>query len=715
MFEDKLIERYEGNKKALDESMNLFRSLVNKEFGISGNDNSKAALSAILQFFKLDKSFVPDNIGSWEEVQDFLKAERIFCHKAKLEGKWWKNAVGPVLTRSKSGELVALIPSVFGYRRYYPQTGKKKKVNSKVCTDLEPDALNFFNSLPRKKLELKDLISFAIKSVPVGNYILVGLICIVAALLSLLVPVANKIMFSEVVPSGSVAGILPICMLLLGAGVSSVLFSLARNFILVRMKDKINATVQPALFGRLLSLPASFFRTRSASDLSARVLSANKLYQLFTSHLMGVLVGGVFSILYILVAFMYAREMLWVVTAVLIANVITYILLFKGYTKESEEKLEADVISQEFTFGALSGIHKVKNNRAEFRVYSQWLKRFCAAEHITARTPALLKIGGEIGKIICPLGFLAVWIVAARSKMLASDYMAFMSAFGMMEYAINALAAEIHNIAETVPVVKLTIPLLEEEPEVNKGHVLVSNITGSIDINHVTFSYASNSRKILDDVSLHIRSGENIGLVGASGCGKSTLMRIMLGFEKPSTGSVFYGQYNLESVNMGSLRQYVGYCPQAMQVFPGTIADNIRLAKPTATDEDVWEAARIASLDEDIKRMPLQMDTPVGEGGSGLSGGQCQRLLIARSVINRPKVLFFDEATAALDNITQHNVVQNLAKFGCTRISIAHRLSTIMDCDRIIVLDKGRIVEEGSPKELLEKQGFFYKLSIRQM
>lgn len=277
------------------------------------------------------------------------------------------------------------------------------------------------------------------------------------------------------------------------------------------------------------------------------------------------------------------------------------------------------------------------------------------------------------------------------------------------------MTGQMHTLAQTIPVVKLVMPLLDCEPEVNKDHILVSNITGSIDLNHVTFSYASNSRKILDDVSLHIRSGENVGLVGASGCGKSTLMRIMLGFEKPSVGSVFYGQYNLESVNMGSLRQYVGYCPQAMQVFPGTIADNIRLAKPTATDEEVWEAARIASLDEDIKRMPLQMDTPLGEGGSGLSGGQCQRLLIARSVINRPKVLFFDEATAALDNITQHNVVQNLAKFGCTRISIAHRLSTIMDCDRIIVLDKGKIVEEGSPKELFEKQGFFYNLSKRQM
>ena len=234
-----------------------------------------------------------------------------------------------------------------------------------------------------------------------------------------------------------------------------------------------------------------------------------------------------------------------------------------------------------------------------------------------------------------------------------------------------------------------------------------------IDLINVRKTYP-NGTVALDDVTLHIAPGENVGLVGGSGCGKSTLMRVMLGFEKPEYGSVFYAQYNVDNVNLGTLRQYLGYCPQTLQIFPGTIADNIRLAAPLSSDEEVWEAARIACIDEDIRRMPMQMETVLGEGGSGLSGGQCQRILIARSVINKPKVLFFDEATSALDNITQRKVMDNLREFGCTRVSIAHRLSTVMNCDRIVVLDKGRIVEDGSPEALLEQKGYFYKLCIRQ-
>ena len=301
-----------------------------------------------------------------------------------------------------------------------------------------------------------------------------------------------------------------------------------------------------------------------------------------------------------------------------------------------------------------------------------------------------------------------------EARKLVSDFVAFMSAFGVMQTTLFTLTTQLQNIAQVIPYIDLVKPILETEPEVKADTVPVDNISGAIDINHVSFRYDDKSPLILDDVSLHIPPGQNVGLVGSSGCGKSTLMRLMLGFEKPTSGSVFYGQYNLENVNMGSMRQFIGYCPQFMQVFPGTISENIRLAAPMASDEEVWEAARIASLDEDIRKMPLQMETTLGEGGSGLSGGQCQRLLIARAIINRPKILFFDDATSALDNITQKNVINNLSDFGCTRISIAHRLSTIMECDRVIALDKGKIIEDGTPQELMEKKGFFYKRSIRQ-
>lgn len=192
------------------------------------------------------------------------------------------------------------------------------------------------------------------------------------------------------------------------------------------------------------------------------------------------------------------------------------------------------------------------------------------------------------------------------------------------------------------------------------------------------------------------------------------MMRLMMGFEKPSSGSIFYDSYNLDTVNLNSLHKFTGYCPQETHIFPDTIMNNIKISSPLATEEEVWEAARIACIDEDICRMPAQMQTYLGEGGSGLSGGQCQRIMIARAVLSKPSIMFLDEATSALDNITQKKLVENLSTLKCTRISIAHRLSTIEHCDRILVLDKGEIVEDGTPEELMKKEGYFYRLAKRQ-
>lgn len=715
MFEDKIQERYEVNREALNSAMDLFQSMLGNNQSHMGSGSSQFAINAILQYFNLNNSLLTKELNSKEEIKRFLKLQGLFCHHVKLEGKWWKNATGPIITSDADNNLIALIPShSFGYQIVDPDTGRRKRLTSKSFEGLSTDGLNFFHFMSRGKLSTKEFLKYAVRSVPTVNYILAVIACAVATLLSLLVPVANKIMFSEVVPSGLTNGILPICGLLLGAGVSSVLFTIVRNIVVAMVRDKMNSNLQPALFARLLTLPSSFFRKHSSSDLSSRVLATNNIYQLLTNQLLSMMAASIFSVLYILIAFMYAKDMLALVTIIFVLYILIYVILIRKYSIEFADKIPNAVKTQDFTYGTITGIHKIKNNRAELRAYSQWAERYSKSEEITANTSFILRYGKIFGSAIFSFGNLFVWITAWRSNMAVSDFVAFMSAFGVMQTTLFTLTTQLQNIAQIIPYVNLLEPILETEPELNADSIPVSNITGAIDINHVSFRYDDKSPLILDDVSLHIPAGQNVGVVGSSGCGKSSLMRIMLGFEKPTSGSVFYGQYNLENVNMGSMRQYIGYCPQFMQVFPGTISENIRLAAPMASDEEVWEAARIASLDEDIRKMPLQMETTLGEGGSGLSGGQCQRLLIARAIINRPKILFFDEATSALDNITQKNVINNLADFGCTRISIAHRLSTIMECDRVIALDKGKIIEDGTPQELMEKKGFFYKLSIRQ-
>ena len=234
-------------------------------------------------------------------------------------------------------------------------------------------------------------------------------------------------------------------------------------------------------------------------------------------------------------------------------------------------------------------------------------------------------------------------------------------------------------------------------------------------MNDVSFRYSDDSPLVIDNVSLSIAPGEYVGIVGKSGCGKSTLMRLLLGFEKPLKGEIFYDNYDLAKVDKTSLRRKIGCCLQNGSLFTGDLFRNITITAPWSTHDDAWEALRMADMEKDVRRMPMGLHTVVVEGSGGFSGGQKQRLLIARALIGHPQIIFFDEATSALDNISQKQVSDNLDSLHCTRVVIAHRLSTIRHCDRIIVLDQGHIAEEGNFEELMAKKGLFYEMSLRQM
>jgi len=271
------------------------------------------------------------------------------------------------------------------------------------------------------------------------------------------------------------------------------------------------------------------------------------------------------------------------------------------------------------------------------------------------------------------------------------------------------------TMANVKPLFKLVQPIFEAVPETGAGKKQVVSLSGRIEVSNVTFRYTKDGPIVLNNISLRIEPGEYVAIVGRSGCGKSTLMRILLGFEKPESGAVYYDGYDLETLDLRSVRQCIGVDLQDGKLFSGDIFSNIIITAPWSTLEQAWEAARLAGLEEDIKAMPMGMHTLISEGSGGISGGQKQRILIARALVSKPKIILFDEATSALDNITQKHVATSLASLGCTRVVIAHRLSTVKECDRILVMDGGRIVEEGSYEELMARKGLFYELAARQI
>ena len=277
--------------------------------------------------------------------------------------------------------------------------------------------------------------------------------------------------------------------------------------------------------------------------------------------------------------------------------------------------------------------------------------------------------------------------------------------------AIAGFALQAANIK---PILEMAEPFLKETPEAAENKEIVTKISGTIELCNVYFRYGENMPYIVKDMSLKIHAGEYIAIVGRTGCGKSTLMRLLLGFEKPERGAIYYDNKDMKRLDLCSLRRKIGAVTQNGGLFQGDLFSNIVISAPELTLKDAWEAAEIAGIAEDIRAMPMGMQTMVSEGQGGISGGQRQRVMIARAVAPKPRLLLFDEATSALDNKTQKQVSEALDKMGCTRIVIAHRLSTIRKCDRILFLENGKILEDGSYEELIARGGHFAELVERQ-
>ena len=359
-------------------------------------------------------------------------------------------------------------------------------------------------------------------------------------------------------------------------------------------------------------------------------------------------------------------------------------------------------------------MQKIKLAGAEKRVFAKWLGLYAEGAELQYNPPMFLKINGVISTAIGLVSNIVLYYLAVESRIDQSSYFAFTASYGMLMGAFTSVSGIALSAAQVQPILEMAEPFLKTVPETAENREIVTKISGGIELGHVSFRYSDDTPYILNDLSLKVNPGEYVAIVGKTGCGKSTLVRLLLGFEKPEKGAVYFDGKDINSLDLPSLRKKIGTVTQDAGLFQGDIYSNIVITAPELTLDEAWEAAETAGIADDIRAMPMGMHTIIAEGQGGISGGQRQRLMIARAVAPKPKMLIFDEATSALDNKTQKQVSDALDKMGCTRIVIAHRLSTIKHCDRILVLDGGSIVEDGTYDELIAQGGFFAELVERQ-
>ena len=680
---------------------------------------ANSAIDEILKFYhcKAKDEELPPQIKTVEEQLEYrLRPFSVKSRPVKLDKGWYRYASGAMLgTLRDDGSAVALIPGrISGYKIIDIKTGKQIKVNRRNENLINKEAVCFYEPLPLKALSIADLMKFIMKQLSVSDIVIYLALMGISAVLGLLTPMFTKWLFDDVLESGSLQILISLAVFMFCFSISRLCFGAYQNLFNSRISIKQNIAVQAAVMNRIMSLPPTFFRQYSAGELSQRSSYVQALCTMMFNTIGTTGLTSLFSLIYIGQIFAFAPALVIPSLFITVATVVLSLITTFIQIKISREKMDISAKISGLTYSTITGIQKIKLAGSEKRMFSRWAKQYAVEAGLVYNPPTFLKLSGTLGTAISLIGTLILYACAISNRVGVADYYAFSSAYGMISAAFMSVVSIAATIADIKPTLEMAKPIMEAEPETHSEKENISSLNGGIELSHVSFRYDETMPNVIDDLSLKIAPGEYLAVVGATGCGKSTLMRLLLGFETPQKGSIFFDRKDISKIDTESLRKKIGVVMQDGKLFLGDIYSNIVITAPQLTVDRAWEAAEIACIADDIREMPMGMNTLICEGQGGISGGQKQRLMIARAVAPKPKILMFDEATSALDNITQKKVSDAVDSLKCTRIVIAHRLSTIQHADRIIYLDSGRIAEEGTYEELIAKNGLFAKLVERQ-
>ncbi|WP_028604225.1 NHLP bacteriocin export ABC transporter permease/ATPase subunit [Ottowia thiooxydans] len=675
--------------------------------------------------------------ASPKPVELIAAASKLQSRDVTLSDTWWKRSEVPLVAQWSDGRPCALIPRLLGgYDAVDPLTLSRVRVDAGVAKRLLPTAVQFFESLPDRALKLSDMLGFVIKRTGMDIVTITVMILLVGTL-SLAPPMATRVLFDSIIPSNQPTQAAVVGAIIFICAAAVALMALVQAIGILRIEGRMDMRLQAALWDRLLRAPTSFFRQHSSGDLVSRMQSVESVRKILTGSVINSIVGGIMG------TFSFALMLYFAPLLSLILAAVVFLFAFVGFllgwrlVTLDRQALVLGGKLQSLTVQLLDMVAKLRMAAMEDIAFQRWVRMFLGVQAVmnkNAHAQVLLVsimamlgtislavlftvIGVESGTLLAYFQIPTTWAQITGHEldvvMSLPDFAAYVTAFIQFITAMTGLMLVAIRLSAVQPLIGRLRPLLEMQTEQFGARENPGELAGGIEFKNVSFRYQEDGPLILDGLSFRAEPGEFIAFVGPSGSGKSSTIRLLLGFETPEAGSIHLDNHELSTLDKALVREQLGVVIQDGKLLPGTVFENLT-GDSGVSVEDAWEAARQAGFEKDVQQMPQGMDTVIADGAANISGGQRQRLLIARALIRKPRILVFDEATSALDNETQEIVSRTIENMRVTRIAVAHRLSTIIRADRIFVIVAGKVVESGSYQELMARGEVFAELVRRQ-
>ena len=714
--------RHTAEKAARQRLFNIYDLTIDRDVHVE--DTALADALRIIGRHQGIDFRIPARSGSSDSpvvLVDVLDASGVRARRVRFngEGDWWRGDSSAMLAfRAEDGQPVALLPGMFGrYREVDPVSKRSRRMTADRAGALANEAWTFYRPLPTGSAKPADLLRIALRgsTADLARMLIAGL---PGGLIKLLPALALGFVANHILAGGSAGTLYAVAVTLAGFGLLGALLHLLQGTAMMRLEGRLVSRVEAAFWDRLMRLPPSILRRHPAGDLAMSGMT----FQNLRDGLQEVVAHGLLSIVFLLpvfgLIFFYDATLGVIALVFSLASLLVNLAFGLRQIPPYGRMIIATRRVAGRLFQIVGGIAKLRVDSAEGSAFAIWARDYREQKRAEIELGALEGHSRAFGAALPFLagGVLLFAVAAADDRHLpAGDFLVVYTVFIAFQSAIARLGDSFGAVAAMLPAFDQMRPLLAPVPETEVEGEPVEFLGGEILFDHVSFRYDPDGPLILDDVTIHAAPGEFVAIAGESGAGKSTLFRLALGIVRPSAGAVYYDGRDLRRLNLKQVRRKIGAVPQSVGLHPQDLWDNLVSHHEGVASQEVWSAVRLAEMEKQIKAMPMGMMTMVGTSGAVLSGGESQRVTIARSVIGAPRIMLFDEATNWLDNESQAKVMQNLTALTSTRVVIAHRLSTLEQADRIYVLQAGKVVQDGSFRELMEVDGVFRELVKRQI